>query len=140
MRCDRLYLDEVVNTQGDLFKIAYNKGYNILEFGEQYLKSDIRSFIDCGVIEYCTMKADKIFELINIQELVHDIHGVDKKELEKDIWIGKFYAISQWYGNVASKVLITKMKLEDVYTYYKTLSSMDMEIASKLYLKSIKIL
>lgn len=140
MRCNRLYLDEVVNTQGDLFGAVYNRGYDIIEFGEAYLKSEIRNHIDCGVVEYCLMSADKIIEIMGIQKLRHSGYEADKKELEKAIWIGKFYAVSQWYGNVASKILIDKMKIKDVYVYYKTLSSMDMEIASKLYLKSIKLL
>lgn len=140
MRCDRLYLDEVVNTQGDIFGIAHDNGYDIIRFGEYYLKSDVRSYIDSGLIEYCTLEADNILKLLNVDISKKVNIEIDKKEREKVVWIGKFYAICQWCGNISSKVLLDRIKIAEVYKDYGTLSSMDMEIAAKLYLKRVGML
>lgn len=140
MRCDRLYLDEVVNTQGDIFGIAHDNGYDIIRFGEYYLKSDVRSYIDSGIVEYCTLGADNILKLLNVDISKKVNIEIDKKEREKVVWIGKFYAICQWCSNISSSTLVTKVRAEDVYEYHKVLSSMDMEIAAKLYLRNVNII
>lgn len=140
MRCDRLYLDEVVNTQGDLFGLAFDNKLSIIDFGEYYLNNKIRSYIDSGLIEYCTMRAERLFELLDIKKVKINYEGFTKDEHDKAVWIGKFYAISQWYSDMSSAIIINKVKIQEVYENYKTLSSMDMEIASKIYLRNMGIL
>jgi len=97
------YLDEVVETQGDLFDhVAWTyAGSDTQDFIEAYMRSATRGFIDAGEAYVCTMDAD------DLPRTFLEVDGYrfrDGEKLEGFLprWIGEFYAYYQWYFDIPS--------------------------------------
>lgn len=139
IRCNELYLDDVVETSGELFQVAVSKGYDLKSFTEFYMKSKTRSFIDRGYAVYCTMLGTELFELLSEKEQLSRVkkssHSQDEIEA---LWVGEFYALAQWKLGKPSIECLTELPPEQIIKSYNALHDLDMGLAVDRMVKARK--
>lgn len=130
MRCDELYIDDVTECQGDLFSYAVQNKYDLESFAETYMRSTVRKRIDGGMAVYCTMPGEEIFHILDKSNIK------TCEQWQDDImakWIGEFYSLVQWYSNVYSDEVVSKIKPIDVISRYNALHDMDIRLVAQKY-------
>ena len=137
IRCNELYLEDVVETSGELFQVAVSKGYDLESFIEFYMRSKTRSFIDRGFAVYCTMLGAELFECLNEKE--HLAQYVKRSSHPQDemaaLWIGEFYALAQWKLDKPSIECLMELQPEQIIKSYNTLHDLDLGLAVDRMLK-----
>lgn len=138
MRYSELYLEDVVECQGDLFAIVASKGYDLVEFIKFYCNSTIREYIDNGNAVYLNKSGEEIFEwLIKKEDLRNKVkHSSCKEDCFMAEWIGCFYALYQWYADKDSKTILKEVKPMDILNRYNVLHDMDITLAVKRWIEN----
>jgi hypothetical protein len=131
MRCPEAYLDEVTETQGELFKLAVERDYDLAFFISSYLKSAIRNFIDKGYAIYCTMSATDILEALQNTQMLKNSETFQNDDMAT--WIGEFYSLKQWKTGIPSSKLVTLIQPKDLISKYNVLHDMDINLAVDRY-------
>ena len=133
MRCNKLYLNDVVEEQGKLFAHIVERGIDLEDFVQKYFNSAIRKKIDEGSVWHCTRYGYEIIDLLIEQEGMQYKQADYKQDEWVAEWIGCFYAKAQWILNISSKELIKKAPYKDVYMRYNTLHDIDLDLAIEKY-------
>ena len=95
------YLDEIVETQGELFENVseYAPGIDVKNFIEEYMGGKTREYIDRAEAYACTMDAEDLWEYF------------------------------QWYYNISSRELVKLLPLDFMIAGYRGLHDLDLELA-----------
>lgn len=126
----KAYLDEIVETQGNLFELVrqYAEGIDVKNFIEKYMKSKTRSYIDTAQPYVATMDCEELWRYF--QETDH-FAGKQGDGIGGFIpnWIGQFYAYYQWYYNKTSSQVIDEIPLDFLIAGYRGLHDLTLELA-----------
>lgn len=126
----KAYLQEIVETQGNLFENVneYVRGIDVRNFIECYMAGKTRSYIDRAKAFVCTMDTEELWEYFLQVDGFQPRQGADIGGHIPN-WIGQFYAFFQWYYNVASRELIRLLPLDFMVAGYRGLHDLDLELA-----------
>ena len=141
---DKYLCPEIRDLQGDLFYCIRDKLPGVDEewFVNEFMKSDIRSYLDKGNFKYAYMSYNSILNYFLCELNNSDIsHGefipADYKRGNKRgdlMWIGMMYAYYQWRTGISSSELIEKLSLDDMERIYPALHQMGWEAgANKIH-------
>lgn len=129
-RYPETYLKEVVENQGKLFDLFFDKypNINFSEFLESYLKTDIREYMDEGQAKIITLEPSELLDLYLSQS-----HQLTKGE-NSDLgffpnWAGQFYALYQWQRAITSKEALKKVPVKSLKRAYPILHDMELDQA-----------
>lgn len=127
---NEIYLDEIVETQGQLFEniIDLVPQIDVEYFVEQYLKSKTRFFLDKGNPFVATKNYIDLYTYFVETDNFVPIKGEGFDFIAMN-WIGQFYAYYQWYSNVTSAELIKKFPLKTMLSVYPGLHDLDLKLA-----------
>lgn len=125
-----VYLDEVVENQGQLFSFAqdYCPGIDIEDFINQYMNSRTRSLIDEGQPYVSTMDAQSLFEYFLENDECELKQGEEKGGFAPE-WIGQFYALFQWIYKMPSKEVVRLLPVRFMFAGYPGLHDLDLQVA-----------
>lgn len=131
-RYNDAYLDEVVETQGELFDAvtSFHPGIDVAEFIDAYMRSKTRAAIDAGQAYVNTMSAYELWKFF----LAHDNYTPSQGEAIPGFipdWIGQFYAYYQWYYGVSSSRIADAVPVNYLVKAYNGLHDLDLELAVK---------
>lgn len=129
---NKSYLDEVVETQGQLFDyVSINyKDKDTIDFINAYMNGKTREYIDNCQAYVNTKDAIELLEYF----LQTDNYKFKQGEALNGFipnWIGQFYAYYQWYYDVSSKELIKNIPVDFLIKAYNGLHDLDLELAIK---------
>ena len=124
------YLNEVVETQGQLFDevAVYEPGIDVKSFIESYMTSKTRSFIDNGQAYVCTLNSRELWEYFCKTDRYKPSRGEKMGGFVAD-WIGRFYAYFQWYYNLSSRKVLELIPLDFIRVAYSGLHDLDLDLA-----------
>lgn len=127
---DRVYLDEIVETQGALFEQVsqYVKGIDVADFIEKYMRSLTRSYIDQAQPYVATKDAFELWEYFQKTDHFMPVQGKGIGGFIPN-WIGQFYAYYQWYYNKTSARVLEEIPLCFLVAGYRGLHDLDLELA-----------
>lgn len=127
---NRVYLDEIVETQGELFEqiSQYEKGIDVEDFIEKYMNGLTRSYIDKAQPYVATMDVYELWEYFQKTDRFIPKQGKGIGGFIPN-WIGQFYAYYQWYYNKASVQVLKEIPLEFLVAGYRGLHDLDLELA-----------
>lgn len=125
-----VYLDEVVENQGELFDfIAYKyPDKDTEDFIKTYMKSRTRKAIDESQAYVNTMSAKELWEYFIEKEGYNPKPG-EALEGFMPGWIGEFYAYYQWYYNVPSSEVVEKIPVSFLKKAYWGLHDLELDLA-----------
>lgn len=138
MRYDKSYLDEVVETQGELFGKVVEEmpQVDIEDFITKYMTGKTRDSIDNGQAYVMTMSSEELWNYFRKID-----HFIPKKKAGiggfAPDWVGRFYAYYQWYYEISSKELVKQIPVEFILAGYRGLHDLDLELAVKKVHKQI---
>ena len=126
----KIYLDDVVEEQGNLFDMIALKfpEMDTEEFITSYMKSETRKSIDEGQAYVLTMSAPELWEYFCETEGYSLKPGKALEGFMPD-WIGEFYAYYQWFYNIPSSELVDKIPLDFLRKAYWGLHDLDLDLA-----------
>lgn len=126
------YLDEIVETQGQLFEQVsqYVNGIDVKDFIEKYMRGNTRSYIDEAQPFVATMDVPDLWIYFQKTDKFIPIQGEGIGGFLPN-WVGQFYAYYQWYYNRKSSQVIEEVPLEFIITGYRGLHDLDLELAVK---------
>ncbi len=127
-----LYLDDVVENQGELFDLV-SQNYpdkDTADFINQYMMSKTRKSIDESQAYVNTMSAPELWDYFCKTEGFKLKDGLAIEGFLPD-WIGEFYAYYQWYYNIPSSEVIKKVPVDFLKKAYGGLHDLDLELAVK---------
>lgn len=129
---NEVYLQEIVETQGDLFENIsdYVPEIDVKNFIETYMSGKTRSYIDQAKAYVCTMDAEQLWEYFQKGESFCPKKGNSIGGFIPN-WIGQFYAYFQWYYSMSSKEVIKLLPVDFMIAGYRGLHDLDLELAVK---------
>jgi len=137
---DKYLCSEIRDLQGDLFYSIRDKLPGVDEewFVNEFMKSDIRSYLDRGNFKYAYMSYNAVLHYFLCELSNSDIsHGefipADYKRGGQRgdlMWVGMMYAYYQWRTGISSAELIDKLSLDDMERIYPALHQMGWEAAA----------
>lgn len=127
---DEAYLQEIVETQGDLFEniSEYVPGIDVKDFIEKYMLGKTRSYIDQAKAFVCTMDAGQLWDYFQKEDDFCPRQGETAGGFISN-WIGQFYAYFQWYYNVPSREIVKMFPVNSMIVSYHGLHDLDLELA-----------
>lgn len=127
---DESYLNEVVETQGELFgKVdEHVPEIDIYDFIEKYMNSKTRAYIDQGQAYIATMSAGELWEYFQKEDSYIPKEGKAIGGFAAD-WTGRFYAYYQWYYKMTSRQVIEKIPVDFIVAGYRGLHDLELELA-----------
>lgn len=124
------YLNQVVETQGELFDIFARRYPNCDtdDFIVSYMNGRTRAAIDCGQAYVCTMSAEGLLERFL------SVDGYCPREGEGMVgfmpdWIGRFYAYFQWAKERSSVETLRDVPLSYLKAAYPGLHDLELDLA-----------
>lgn len=132
MRCDEVYLDDVAEEQGNLFRIVVEYNYDLLRFMQNYATTKMRRFIDTGSAWHCTRFGHEIFEWLGENGFVFKPCAQPQSPFVAE-WLGVFYAYAQWEADVSFEELINRLSPMEIDS---PLHDLDVRDAVKRVLQS----
>lgn len=135
----KAYLDEIVETQGNLFEDInrYVEGIDVKYFIEKYMKGNTRSYIDSAQPYVATMDASELWKYFQKTDNFIPLQGEGIGGFLPN-WIGQFYAYYQWYYNTKSSQVIEEVPLDFIIAEYQGLHDLDLESAVKKVGEQVK--
>jgi len=142
---DKNLYPEIMDLQGDLFYCIRDKlpGVDEQWFINNFMKSQIRSYLDKGNFKYAYMSHNAVLNYFLCELNNSDIsHGefipADYKRGDAQcgdlMWIGMMYSYYQWRTGISSGELIKKLPLSDMERIYPALHQMGWEAgANKIH-------
>ena len=129
MRYPKVYLDEVVETQGELFDAfaMRHPDCSTDDFITAYMNSRTRSEIDQGQAYVSTMDADSLMRRF-LSEGYQPKPGPALVGFMPD-WIGRFYALGQWMLDLSSRETARRFPLDFLKLAYPGLHDLELDLA-----------
>lgn len=129
---EEAYLQEIVETQGELFENVgtYMPGIDVKDFIETYMTSQTREYVDQAKAYVCTMGAEELWEYLKKEDSFKPKKGNGIGGFIPN-WIGQFYAYFQWYYNMPSREIIRFLPVDFMMAGYRGLHDLDLELAVK---------
>ena len=129
MRFPKAYLEQVVETQGELFDAfaARYPRHSTEDFIVAYLNSRTRAEIDQGQAYVCTMEADDLLSRF-LSEGYSPSSGEAFRGFVPD-WIGRFYALGQWMLNETSAGMAVRFPPSYLKNAYPGLHDLELDLA-----------
>lgn len=129
---DEAYLQEIVETQGELFEniCEYVPGIDVRDFIERYMAGQTRRYIDQAKAYVCTMDAEELWQYFRKEERFDPREGGGIGGFIPN-WIGQFYAYFQWYYNMPSREIVKLLPVDFMVAGYRGLHDLDLELAVK---------
>ena len=124
------YLQEIVETQGELFENVkeYVPDIDVKDFIETYMSGKTREYVDGAKAYVCTMDAESLWGYFKREESFHPKKGNPIGGFIPN-WIGQFYAYFQWYYSIASRELVKILPVDFLVAAYRGLHDLDLELA-----------
>ena len=124
------YLNDVVENQGKLFDFVAQKfpDCDTEEFINTYMRSRTRKSIDEAQAYVNTMDAEELWDYFVNTEKYKLKKGKSMGGFMPD-WIGEFYAYYQWYYDIPSSEVISKVPVAFLKKAYYGLHDLDLELA-----------
>ena len=126
------YVNSVVENQGtlfDLIALSY-PDTDTKDFIAAYMRSQTRKSIDEAQAYVSTMDARELWQYFTGTERYALKNGAAIKGFVSD-WIGEFYAYYQWYYNLPSAEIVTKIPVDFLMKAYSGLHDLDLNLAVK---------
>ncbi len=120
-----LYFENyLTNIQKDVFLIAYDKNYDMVDFINIYMKSDIRKDMDQQYSYWHFQNPHRIVEEIIT---TNKIKQVNKQIINKDIieWLGYFYSKWHFQKGDASKKIVSFFPVKEALKDFFELHQID---------------
>lgn len=129
---DRVYLNDVVETQGKLFDFVAHSfpDKDTVDFIKTYMTGKTRKSIDEAQAYVLTMDSGELWEYYCQTEGGTLKAGQALKGFMPD-WIGEFYAYYQWYYNIPSAQVAEKIPVDFLIKAYPGLHDLDLDLAVK---------
>lgn len=126
----KAYLDDVVGNQGKLFLMAAEDypETDTRDFIETYMKSKTRKSIDNAMAYTITMDAPDLMDYFLKTEHYSFKKGEQFRGFFPD-WLGEFYAYYQWYYNIPSSDLTSKIPVDFLRKAYPGIHDLELELA-----------
>lgn len=124
------YLGDVVENQGKLFDYVAQTfpDKDTEDFINAYMKSKTREYIDESQAYVNTMDARELWDYFIKNEKYVMKSGKCLEGFIPD-WIGEFYAYYQWYYDMSSSEVISKIPVDFLKKAYYGLHDLDLELA-----------
>lgn len=124
------YLGDVVENQGKLFEFVASSypDRDTEDFINVYMKSKTRKSIDEAKAYVSTMDFRELLKYFFDTEKYSLKTGKALQGFMPD-WIGEFYAYYQWYYNLSSAELVTKIPINFLKKAYYGLHDLELELA-----------
>lgn len=131
-RFDKLYLNEVVTTQGRLFALiaARYSQSDTEDFIVSYLKSRTRAFIDAGQAYVMTLDEDELWAYFRKTD-GYSLKPGSALAGFMPWWMGEFYAYYGWHHDIKSSLVIDLIPLGFLKRAYRGLCDLDLDLAVK---------
>ncbi len=126
------YLNDVVENQGKLFDLVAQE-YPEMDtegFITAYMTGRTRRAIDEAQAYVSTMSARELWDYFKKNENYSMKKGKALEGFLPD-WIGEFYAYYQWYYDIPSSEVITKVSVDFLKKAYSGLHDLDLNLAVK---------
>ena len=126
----KCYLDEVVETQGELFD-CFNRrfpGCDTAHFITSYMISRTRFYIDSSQAYVVTMNAETLMNWFLEHDKYEPIEGETIRGFRPN-WIGRFYALYQWSQALSSAETLAVVPLDYLLRAYAGLHDLDLKLA-----------
>lgn len=129
---EKVYLNDVVETQGKLFDfVAQNfPDKDTIDFIKTYMSSKTRKNIDEAKAYVNTMDAKELWRYFSETETYVLKSGKALDGFVPD-WIGEFYAYYQWYYDLPSCEVVKNVPIDFLTKAYHGLHDLDLELAVK---------
>ena len=134
---DKIYLQEIAETQGALFERLQDIAPEAdgIEFIRAYMKSRTRSYIDKGDVYLSTLGSKELMAYYTGEEGFVIQSGKPLGGFAPN-WVGQFYAQYQWYIGTPSADIVKQIPPEWLVSAYPGLHDLDMALAvEKVYQK-----
>ena len=95
MKKQKLYIDELAESQGVAFSMAVEQGFDLCSFANMFMLSDARNHMDNGSAYWMIMTPDIMIDKATM--------NYSKTMAER---FGKFYARYQYYTNIPSPKIV----------------------------------
>ena len=131
-----VYLDDIVETQGDMFLIIRDEFPNIDEkwFIEKYMRGNIRKLLDHANPKFAAMPAPELALYFIEEECGNEYQKGDIWWGFLPQWVGMVYAFYQWKYGIPSSEIIKILPLSEMEKMFPTLHQTGLESAvDKIY-------
>lgn len=127
---DRLYLQEITETQGALFESLQDLAPTVdgLAFIRDYMKSPTRAFIDKGDVYLATLGPKGLMEYYRKEDSPVIKTGESLRGFAPN-WVGQFYARYQWEKGGLSSDIVDAVPPEWLMAAYPGLHDLDLGLA-----------
>lgn len=124
------YRDEIVETQGRLFGRLEREhpGCDGVDFIESYLRSDLRSAVDCAEPIPANLSAGEL-EARFVRESAYEFRPGASVEAVSADWLGQFYAYCQWAQNLSSREVVARYPVVTMLAGYPGLHDLSLPLA-----------
>lgn len=122
------YLDEIVDTQGQLFENAVLLKYDYIDFVNKYMKSEFRAYLDIREPVRSNMLWPEQLEWI-LKETKIKKHREVKFDYMLANWLGEFYGLMQYKTQIPSYELVQILAPAKLATAALGMHDLDMQLA-----------
>lgn len=126
MTFNKLYLNDVVECQGELFQFGVVNGFDLIEFAKMFMKSSIKKLMDRGNPRLLTMFGIELYDEMGLKSKTRDL----PYELRAD-WFGQFLCLLQFRTRIDSDKLEKVFDFKHILDTYNVLHDLDLEVAVK---------
>ena len=126
-----LYLDEIMNTQGDVFNDIRKALPGIDEkwFITEYMKGRVRRLLDHANPKFAAMPSPELIDYFIEEEQDGKYKRGEPWGGFLPMWSGMIYALYQWKYNIPSSELIDRLNLSDIERIFPALHQMGWDAA-----------
>lgn len=133
MTFNRVYLEDVVESQGELFQYAYINNKDLLEFAYSYMSSDLRRWLDEGYPKYLNMLGIELYDELGLKSCTRDLPYDTRSD-----WFGQFLALLQYHTAINSRDLSKYFDYKHILSIYDVYHDLDIELAVKRMIETKK--
>ena len=132
---DESYLDQVVETQGELFESLQDSGCRLdgVDFITRYLGSRTRRQLDDGHAYFLTLDAAHLRDKF-LEEAAGTLSPGEPFAGFLPAWLGRFYAYAQWKRGLYSAELVKRLPVADMAVCYAGAHDLDLDLAVERFL------
>lgn len=99
----KLYIDELAESQGVAFSMAVEQGFDLCSFANMFMLSYARNHMDNGSAYWMTMTPDIMIDKLSMNSVDKATMNYSKTMAEL---LGEFYVRYQYYTNIPSSKIV----------------------------------